>query len=40
MKPQTVSPASEMGMTNPNDKGLMVDIPLSPDAKVAVERRG
>jgi len=29
-----------MGITNPNDIGPMVDIPLSPDAKVAVERRG
>jgi hypothetical protein len=31
---------NEWGVTKPNDKVRMVDIPLSLDAKVTVERRG
>ena len=40
MKNQTVPSASEVGVTKPNDKGRMADVPLSPDTKVTVERRG
>jgi hypothetical protein len=39
MKNGTVASPSGMGVTKPDDKGPMVDIPLSPDAKVTVERR-
>jgi enoyl-CoA hydratase/carnithine racemase len=40
MKNQTAPSASEVGVTKPNDKGHMVDIPLLPDTKITVERRG
>src|ERR1700691_4146139 len=40
MTNQTVPSAPEVGVTKPDDKGHMVDIPLSPGAKVTVERRG
>jgi enoyl-CoA hydratase len=40
MKDQTVPSASEVGATIPNDKGDMIDIPLSPGARITVERRG
>jgi enoyl-CoA hydratase len=36
---QRVSSASEVGGTKPSDKGHMIDIPLSPDTKITVERR-
>ena len=29
-----------MAIPKPNDKGRMADIPLSPEAKITVERRG
>ena len=38
MENQTVPSAP--GAAKPNDKGHMVDIPLSPDTKITVERRG
>ena len=40
MEKQSVPSASDVGATKPNDSRRMVDIPLSPDTKVAVERRG
>jgi len=40
MKNQTVPSASEAGITKPANKGHMIDIPLSPETKVTVERRG
>ncbi|HEY4876695.1 MAG TPA: enoyl-CoA hydratase-related protein, partial [Puia sp.] len=40
MKNETVSSASGAGVTNSNDKINMVDIPLSADARITVERRG
>src|ERR1700691_3459361 len=40
MTNQTVPSAPEASVTKPNDKGHMADIPLSPNAKVTVERRG
>jgi enoyl-CoA hydratase len=40
MKNQTIPSASTVGVTKPNDKAHMVDIPLSPDTKITVERRG
>jgi enoyl-CoA hydratase len=39
MKNQTIPSASEVAVTKSDDKGRMVDIPLSPDAKITVERR-
>jgi hypothetical protein len=40
MNNPTVPSAPGPGANKPNDKGLMADIPLSPDAKITVERRG
>jgi enoyl-CoA hydratase len=40
MNNQTVPSPSGAAVTKPDDKDHMVDIPLSPDAKVTVERRG
>jgi enoyl-CoA hydratase len=37
---QKVPSASDAGVTRPNAERHMADIPLSPDTKVAVERRG
>jgi enoyl-CoA hydratase len=37
---QSVPSASEVGVTKPNDTLRMVDVPLSPDTEIAVERRG
>src|SRR6202451_1872274 len=37
---QSVPSASEVGVTQPNDTLRMVDVPLSPGTKIAVERRG
>ena len=39
MENQSVPAASQVGVTKPNDGPRMVDIPLSPDAKITVERR-